>query len=186
MINKVENATNEEERQFLLDFSQLYKFAATLLPIKSVGVQGDSRSYSYVVALSEEQSEEQLDFESEKRKFENLIRLAKLIPRICHNVNRICYVFGGIVQYPVQDVTQTYLTSHVLAQLREADSIANSILANQGYSSAVSQMPVILIPIHFDRDVVSKQPSCQRSVVIRTFKTEDFMTGNFINSKISF
>lgn len=40
-------------------------------------------------------------------------------------------------------------------------------------------MPVILIPIHFDRDVVLRQPqpSCQYSVVLRTFVTEDFMTG---------
>ena len=42
---------------------------------------------------------------------------------------------------------------------------------------AISQMPVILIPIHFDRDPIVKQPSCQRSVVIRTFITNDFMTG---------
>lgn len=38
-------------------------------------------------------------------------------------------------------------------------------------------MPVILTPLHFDRDPLQKQPSCQRSVVIRTFITSDFMTG---------
>lgn len=41
----------------------------------------------------------------------------------------------------------------------------------------VSQMPVVLIPVHFDRDVAYRHPSCQRSVVIRPFITEDFMTG---------
>ena len=43
----------------------------------------------------------------------------------------------------------------------------------------VSQMPIVLIPIHFDRDVQQRplMPSCQRSVVIRTFRTSDFMTG---------
>lgn len=41
----------------------------------------------------------------------------------------------------------------------------------------VSQMPVVLIPVHFDRDIAYCHPSCQRSVVIRPFITEDFMTG---------
>ena len=41
----------------------------------------------------------------------------------------------------------------------------------------VSQMPIILVPLHFDRDPVLRLPSCQRSIVIRTFVTNDFMTG---------
>jgi len=41
----------------------------------------------------------------------------------------------------------------------------------------LSQMPVVLIPVHFDRDVVSHVPSCQHSVVLRPFITADFMTG---------
>jgi len=131
------------------------------------------------VSLSEEEQTEEVILDRvahDQKKFENLIRLAKLIPRICHNINRVCYIFGPPVQYQVMDITPTFLTPHVLAQLREADSIATSILS-KGYASSISQMPVILIPIHFDRDVVSRQPSCQRSVVIRTFITEDFMTG---------
>lgn len=41
----------------------------------------------------------------------------------------------------------------------------------------ITQMPVILIPVHFDVDPVSRNPYCQRSVVIRPFITNDFMTG---------
>lgn len=41
----------------------------------------------------------------------------------------------------------------------------------------ISQMPVVLIPIHFDRDPVNRIPSCQRSIVLRPFVTNDFMTG---------
>ena len=46
-----------------------------------------------------------------------------------------------------------------------------------GCVSKISQMPIVLIPIHFDRDPIDHIPSCQRSVVIRTFVTNDFMTG---------
>jgi len=38
-------------------------------------------------------------------------------------------------------------------------------------------MPVVLIPIHFERGQMNRNPSCQRSVVIRPFVTNDFMTG---------
>ena len=52
-----------------------------------------------------------------------------------------------------------------------------SFFLQAGVSKNISQMPVILVPLHFDRDPTSYAPSCQRSVVIRTFITNDFMTG---------
>lgn len=107
-------------------------------------------------------------------------KMAKLIPKICHNVNRVCYVFGEAIKYPVQDVTPTYLSPQVLSTLREADARAHDVLRKSNCYHLVAQMPVILIPIHFDRDYVlgcNREPSVQRSVVIRTFITEDFMTG---------
>nr|AAW24810.1 SJCHGC03244 protein [Schistosoma japonicum] len=53
-----------------------------------------------------------------------------------------------------------------------------SILHNNGCINSVDQMPVVLIPIHFDRDPsqVVSIPSILRSVVIRPVKTADFMT----------
>ena len=168
MLNRVQNATSEEEREFLSKFSTKYKVVSSLLPIKSVGVQGDGRTYSHVVGLSSD------DLPTE---WEDLTALAKIIPRVCHNINRVCYIFGGVVHFPVVDVTSTFLTPQVLATLREVDSIAQSKLMSSGYYNSISQMPVVLIPIHFDRDVASRQPSCQRSVVLRTLITEDFMTG---------
>lgn len=44
--------------------------------------------------------------------------------------------------------------------------------------SGISQMPVVLIPLHFDRDPVDRKPSTQRSIVLRPFATNDFMTGS--------
>lgn len=165
----------------------------------SVGVQGDNRSYSYVVGISSKNDPVWTDLEF----------LAKLIPRICHNINRVCYIAGGLVKDQVQDVTPTFLSSHVLSTLRQVDYIANQVrnaflkkslcllvckidfvtylfkkkllgiqvLATSGCMSAISQMPVVLIPIHFDRDTALRIPSCQRSVVLRPFCTQDFMTG---------
>lgn len=38
-------------------------------------------------------------------------------------------------------------------------------------------MPVVLVPLHFDRDPALRAPSCSRSVVLRPFLSNDFMTG---------
>ncbi|CAH1112305.1 unnamed protein product [Psylliodes chrysocephalus] len=167
LLNRVEGFINDDERDALRQISSKQKLAATLLPIRSVGVQGDSRTYSYVVGISSEKDPD----------WNDLSFLASLMPRICRNVNRVCYIFGGIVKEPLPDVTHTYLTSNVLSTLRQCDDIAMSILHSSGYSGSISQMPVVLIPLHFDRDQALRIPSCQRSVVLRPFCTQDFMTG---------
>jgi len=167
LLNRIENVTTEEERVTLAGKSKKQKYTATLLPIKTVGVQGDSRSYSYAVGISSVSDPD----------WEDLLYFAKLIPRVCHNINRICYIFGGPVEHPVMEVTPTYLTPIVLATIRQADHLANQVLSTAGKNSSVSQMPVVLIPIHFDRSQLERVPSCCRSVVIRPFITQDFMTG---------
>ena len=40
---------------------------------------------------------------------------------------RVCWVFGPKVEYPIYDITPTYLTNGVLMQLRQADSIAYKV-----------------------------------------------------------
>lgn len=106
-----------------------------------------------------------------------MLFLAKLIPRVCHNVNRVCYIFGPQLHHPIQDITPTYLTSNVIATLRQADHLANQVFAAYSCMDAISQMPVVLIPVHFDRDAACRTLSCQRSIVLRPFCTSDFMTG---------
>lgn len=55
--------------------------------------------------------------------------------------------------------------------------LLSSLLCLAGLYNKLSQMPIILVPLHFDRDPIMHHPSCQRSVAIRTFMTNDFMTG---------
>lgn len=117
LINRVTGATSESEQKDLLRISANSQIQATLLPIRSVGVQGDKRSYSYVVGLST----------SQEPNWQDLLFLAKIIPRILHNVNRVCYIFGEPVQYLVTDITHTTLNTVVLSQLRQADAIANEV-----------------------------------------------------------
>jgi len=168
LLNRIQAVTTEEERNTLKEKSKKQKYTATLLPIQTVGVQGDQRTYSYAVGISSVSDPD----------WEDLSYFARLIPRVCHNINRICYIFGGPVEHPVMEVTPTFLTPLVLATIRQADHLAHQVLSSAGKMGAVSQMPVVLLPIHFDRSQLERVPSCCRSIVIRPFKTIDFMTGS--------
>ena len=56
------------------------------------------------------------------------------------------------MEHPVTDVTPTMLTPNVISTLRQADHLANQVLnGHQESKNNLSQMPLVLIPIHFDR-----------------------------------
>ncbi|KZS17845.1 GMP synthase [Daphnia magna] len=57
LLNRIEIVTSEEERILLEEPSSRNQCVATLLPIRTAGVQGDCRSYSYCVALSSDQTQ---------------------------------------------------------------------------------------------------------------------------------
>lgn len=188
LLNTVLNATSEEERNFLkvvtspatkgllngggASIGSVAPLHSQLLPIRTVGVQGDCRTYSYVASLSSDREP------CTASEWSDMGRLATIIPRVCHKINRVVWVFGSAVKDGIQDITPTRLTSVVLSKLREADHIAQKILRDSGYHRAISQMPIVLTPLHFDRDpLLSRTSSCQHSIVIRTFITSDFMTG---------
>ena len=52
LLNRIEAVTSEEERKELITRSGRLNYQATVLPIWTVGVQGDSRSYSFAVGVS--------------------------------------------------------------------------------------------------------------------------------------
>ncbi|KAK8379829.1 hypothetical protein O3P69_019663 [Scylla paramamosain] len=83
LLIRIDNCTSEEERQELQRISLTQTLTATLLPIKSVGVQGDCRTYSYVAVLSSDA----------EPVWGDLLILARLIPKLCHNINRVCFAF---------------------------------------------------------------------------------------------
>lgn len=138
--------------------SELSKHALNgiLLPIKSVGVQGDHRSYKYVCGLIHGDLLKNWDI---------FYDMAKTIPQRV-DVNRVVYFFGDT--YKGMHVTPTHLYSEEVDLIRQADYTANQIL--QKYTTNISQCPIVLLPVSFDE-------IGGRSIVIRTIITNDFMTG---------
>lgn len=143
---------------------QLTKFnteriKTALLPIQTVGVQGDHRTYGHLAALSGEAN------------WSELVGLARLIPRTIHDVNRVVYLFGEPVEGKIDSVTPTRLTPDVIDQIRHIDSTVNRILARYGLDRSISQVPVVSFPVNFGE-------LGKRSIGIRTIMTPNFKSGD--------
>lgn len=169
----------EDERSVFRKLILTSHISAVLLPFKTVGVQGDGRSYHYVCALScDNPNKKSIDEDSSAADdifdpdWETLVALAKFIPKIYHNVNRVVYVFGKRITEEITEVTPTKLTKDVIAKIQEADDAVNKVLLERHQMHKVAQAPIILFPVGFERG------KGHRSVAIRTLITNDFMTGH--------
>lgn len=80
------------------------------------------------------------------------------------------FIFGDKIEGPIKEITPTHLTRDVVTQLQEADDIVNQLLLEYDLIRKLSQVPVVLFPVGFGI------PG-NRSIAIRPFITNDFMTG---------
>lgn len=148
----------EHEIELLKEIRHTKKIFANLLPVKTVGVQGDCRSYHYLCSLTS----------TEKPKWEQLFVLAKLIPRVCHNINRVVFIFGKPIEEPITTISPILCTPQNITLLQEADDIVTQVLYESNETKNIAQAPVILFPIGNNG---------KKSIAMRTLITNDFMTG---------
>lgn len=128
-----------------------------VLPIQTVGVQGDGRTYAYAAVLR-----------CNNPDWHRLSDLSRKITNAKININRVTY--GYINKTPAQEPVITYLNHRTTTQLRKADHIVRDIINKDGSKLGINQMPVILAPTSYGK-------SGQRTIALRPFITPDFMTG---------
>ncbi|MEM0951820.1 MAG: glutamine-hydrolyzing GMP synthase [Cyanobacteria bacterium P01_H01_bin.74] len=139
-----------------------------ILPVRSVGVQGDSRSYSYVAAIQPENPG--------KMPWQALSKLAKTITNQVPAINRVAL---AICKQPLPDqinaITPTSLSPVTLEKLRVLDALVTEHMQAAGCYTAMSQLLSVLMPVHAP---VNRDADCglAHSVVIRAVVTSDFMT----------
>jgi GMP synthase (glutamine-hydrolysing) len=139
-----------------------YGYTATILPVRSVGVQGDGRTYAHPVLLQGPQDWSRME--------ELSTRLTNSVP----SVNRVVYAvhIQGDAQYrPVQ----AYVTRDRLTVLRAIDDEATRLLYRFEQYDAVWQMPVVILPL-----VNGQGGQC---IVIRPIVSKEAMTARFIPLK---
>ena len=123
--------------------------------MRSVGVQGDSRSYAPVLAI------DTLD----------TVRATELTNRLT-NVNRVIAPVWMRVPWAEMRVRACSLTADRLARLRQADAIVRRLSQESGYDREIWQFPVILIPLG--------TAGAPDSVVLRPVDSVDGMTAQSV------
>ena len=139
----------------------------SLLACRTVGVQGDGRSYRSLAAISGAP----LDPATGQPDWAQLLAVARKVPSTVHSVNRLVYVFGpALAETHLTEITPTLLTPDALDLLRAADQVVNDALHKHDLVRTLAQVPVILFPCSFGT-------AGARGIALRPFLTNDFMTG---------
>lgn len=134
--------------------------SSMVLPVQSVGVQGDGRTYRHALAL----------FSAHPEKTpETHAALATSIPNADRAFNRVlqCTSHGAPFD---PEFTPTYLTREVTDLLRDADAIVDEEIRKADLYKAIWQFPVVLLPFGSQKE--------GRSVVLRPIASTDAMTAN--------
>ncbi|MFL6415184.1 MAG: glutamine-hydrolyzing GMP synthase [Bryobacteraceae bacterium] len=131
-----------------------------LLPVRSVGVQGDCRSYRSVLALPHEPST--ADIQS----------TAPNLTNSRSDINRVVALCGSHARLSEMKVHRSSITKRRLDLLREADAIVREFSLSSGFEEQVWQMPVVLLPI--GTDVMPE------SIVLRPINSVDGMTADVV------
>ena len=126
-----------------------------ILPIKSVGVQGDARSYRNLCLMEGEK----IDFD-----WKQITTKAKEITDSINTINRVGYILNKANFNEEIKCHDMRIADENVELLRELDKIVTSNLEE----AKVNQTFAVLIPIGITK---------KYSVAIRTFVTNDFMTG---------
>ncbi len=135
-----------------------FGLALDVLPLLSVGVQGDSRTYAHPAVVTGQ------------REWKTLEALSTELTNNFPSINRVIYLLGPTPR-PQQNLKAGYLTRDRLDLLRQADAISMEALERHGLMEEVTQMPTVLLPLSSD--------GVQESVVLRPIATSDFMTARF-------
>ena len=132
-----------------------------VLPVRSVGVQGDSRSYAPVLAFDRfPAADGALQAEA-----------TELINR-AHGINRVVARVASHVPLAEMRVWSSALSPGRLERLRCADAIVRRLSRESGFDRKVWQFPVVLIPVGS-----AERPD---SVVLRPIDSADGMTAQSV------
>jgi GMP synthase (glutamine-hydrolysing) len=137
-----------------------------VLPVRSVGVQGDSRSYAEVLSVE--------GLPSEDGGLQSAA--TDLINRV-PGINRIVTRVDGHCAFEQMEVFPGALTAERLERLRRADTIVRRLSRQGNFDQKVWQFPVILVPLG--------RPDRPDSVVLRPVHSVDGMTAQSVGMEIN-
>lgn len=135
------------------------RLTGRVLPMKSVGVQGDERSYKHPVAITGQATWRQLN--------ELSVRLTNEV----FQINRVLWLVHPKTMRLDANMHQAYLTKERLDLLRVADDIVMRQIQADAITNDIWQFPVVLVPF-------GNRPEGE-AIVLRPIQSQEAMTVNF-------
>ena len=150
----------QDSQQKCTQIASEHSLDALVLPLRSVGVQGDIRTYARPCLIAGNADFELLEQVS-----------TKITNETYPEVNRVAYSL-----FPANPtkfmLLERYLTPERMDLLRKADSAVQKILEKYNLMKELWQCPVILLPVSFD-DAEGE------TIVIRPVLSQEAMTARF-------
>ncbi|MEM0360112.1 MAG: glutamine-hydrolyzing GMP synthase [Candidatus Diapherotrites archaeon] len=147
-----------EQEKKAREIAEKHGFKAAILPVKSVGVAGDLRTYKHPVLLSGA-----LDWEKlEKASIE--------LTNSLQEINRVVFL---VIPENVKKIKakKAFVDKKRTELCRKADAIANKIALEKGIQAEIWQFPVVLLPIQVNGK--------GEAVVLRPVQSKEAMTAEF-------
>ncbi len=152
--NSFSESLSETEK--IREFCKKHGYEAWILPVRSVGVQGDQRTYGLPVAVRGAKNWKELE------------RFSTDLTNTFPQVNRVVFLLSD--NDPVCEIHEAYLTKERLDVVRDADFIMTAALKKYGLMREVFQHLTIALPL-------GKKDN--ESIVLRPVFSEDVMTARF-------
>ena len=144
----------------LQDMCEPYGVEAAMMPVKSVGVQGDQRSYQHPAMV----------YGAHTLTWEEYNELSTNITNSVNGINRVVLHVAGEFEPMDMQLKAANMTRERLDLLREAEEIMTKVVQKYGIYNDIWQFPVILIPVSFGSG---------ESIVLRPIESQEAMTVNF-------
>lgn len=130
-----------------------------VVPVRTVGVQGDERSYSRLLAVAGVED------------IEAAGTLARRVTNEHRGLNRVALVVHGRAGFGALALRPAALTPERIALLRAADALVTRIVRARGLYDSIWQMPVAMLPL-------GTAPG-RETIVLRPVNSRDGMTADF-------
>ena len=137
-----------------------YQAKGNVLPIKSVGVQGDVRSYKHPAVIA-----------TDDRNMDVLGIISTNITNLMPDINRVLLLLSPQTIESVE-LLKAYLTRDRISVLQEADKVVMDFIKEKKIDRDIWQFPTVLVPL-------SVNGASGETVVLRPVESEEAMTANF-------
>lgn len=166
----------ENVEKTIAEYLLPYGLSGKILPIQSVGVQGDNRTYRSPLVIW-----------GKTRNFDQFEDISTSLTNRCWEINRVCLLLS---QEKIESakIMPSTLTPRRIALAQELDDIVTKFLGRHELERQVWQFPVVILPISINgikKEVVVLRPVCSEEAMTAHFYKMDFSLLKKLTQKLA-